>query len=58
MSPEGGGGLFFWGGGGGGRGHTVFKRKRGGQPLLTGTKGGPGEKGENYLKRWDQFITF
>ena len=44
MSLEGGRG-FFWGGGGGrGRGHTVFKRKGGGQPLLTGTKGGPGKK--------------
>ena len=59
MSPEGGGGFFFWGGGGeGGRGHTVLKRKRRDQPLLIGTKGEPGKKGENYLKWWDQFITF
>ena len=38
-----------WGGGGGFRGD---------QPQLIGTKGGPGKKGENYLKGWDQFITF
>ena len=45
MSPEGDRGFFGGGGGGeGGGGHTVFKRKRGDQPLLTGTKGGPGKK--------------
>ena len=43
MSSEGGRG-FFWGGGGEGGGVTRFSRERGDQPLLTGTKGGPGKK--------------
>ena len=35
----------FFGEGGGGGGVTRFSRERGGgQPLLTGTKGGPGKK--------------
>ena len=47
----------FWRGGEGAGSHD-FQEKEGDQPLLTGTKGEPGKKGENYLKRWDQFITF
>ena len=41
MSPEG-GGAFFWGGEG--AGPHGFQEKEGGQPLLTGTNGGPGKK--------------
>ena len=42
MSPEGGGAFFF--GGGEGAGPHGFQEKEGDQPLLTGTKGGPGKK--------------
>ena len=40
MSSEGGRGFF----GGGGAGSHGFQEKEGDQPLLTGTKGGPGKK--------------
>ena len=46
MSPEGGGGFFLGGGRGRGAGSDDFQEKEGGQPLLTGTKGGPGKKRE------------
>ena len=36
--------LFREGGGGKGAGSHGFQEKEGGQPLLTGTKGGPGKK--------------
>ena len=44
MSPEGGGGFFLGGGEGKGAGSHGFQEKEGDQPLLTGTKGGPGKK--------------